>query len=1234
MRFSQCPYCGTAFSRTNWRKTEQAEYECPQCGNCYDVEAFENEGDAKHQESEDILTIPNLLNNLEFHDAEKRLEELEKKYPTNPKVYFLKVLAANCITYIPDESSKDVQRWIPTLNNINSEPLSSMSAYKKCLELAQGEEKEHFKKTFDFIERKRAEVLEDYNTGKYNYDVFISTKVSKLDFSNPAQPVPVLDANGDPVPTEDAKLASQIYDRLRHDNPRLRVFYSEREKDEMAGQRFENVIFSALHSAKAFILVARDINHINWRWVKNEWKRYLYLMDPSEEGYKNRHIILVGNGVAKSELPFELKNREFVDFGRDAINGPLSLIHFVNTSLQSGATYERMTAKTFDSSVAVIDQSAIEATQMQSAVLGAQAKEINIEVEEEARYWIKQTNDDEEAARWDAFRDLKKFVDQHPDAYAAKIHLLLDHTPFHNIDDYFSRCENVYNKPEIAKEFFNLAKKEDAIARLDSFGRSLSEAVNVYAEKDLGKLVKAAEVTIAPNLAYLSKERLKDVFDSYDRRVSHLSKGFQDLTFLSQYFDLHLFYTNKDPKKYIATREKLLFSFEEPKIVRWISDSIMKVDRGNVTVLWSKITQTLFGKILTVAEFCELAHDHPEELKADIAGNKQVLNWFGSLFLYAPKEDKAHYLYSFLSVLIRQEKTYTYQGSDAKGDEGLSGYDLFKKYIGFDLSGLSAHISDPKNLDYYYESIRPDAYLLKLKTKLTPLDEFLCRFGVELHKRGQFNLATDIYNMYLAQQSTATYIDTLMIRYYQTLAGSGCVSPDEVAFSSQKFDCISIGVALAKYDEPEYDEFRKYITHLERDRSRYQATYESLKKVYTMRPKATLSALSSLIEVQNEFNRQFKSLKEGGTPDRIVDALKNDLSSEAKTLQGEIDGLTKALEKVGIVRHKKESGAEAVLRMYSKAQVGTIDKAASKPKSKNDLNGTAYYSPVPIGAKNSRWGSPYAYVKGELEEYFRTFEQWGDGGELAEAKQWYQEALQMLEQKEAQVRAEIAADQKQRERQRRKEAGRRRHAKEATIIFLVIVPILLCAASLFMQIFQSYIVDLYKPLYTDKLSFWHVFGTSSDSFAGMWNWGHEGLLSIFSRGSFEFFDFIILFNEDHFLLFTIIAFASTYGVILLASWLGFAGRSRLVAIITFIAVAPLAGYGVVLIAMGIGGVIITLVSGCYTVSLACSSGCEAIAPLSTWIPLGIAFLAASAILTSGSLALFGSHRYEDSPFYY
>ncbi|MBO4541374.1 MAG: hypothetical protein J5736_05310, partial [Bacilli bacterium] len=190
MNFTQCPYCGELFSKSKWRKTESGEYECFRCGNCFDVDSIENEASANHQEAEELATIPNLLNNLEFHEAENRLDELAEKYPKSPKVYFLKVLAAHCITYIRDESKEDVERWVPTLNNINDEPLSNLSAYHKCLELAQGEEKAHFEETFQFIEKKRNEVLEDYKTGKYFYDVFISTKVSKLDFSNPANPVP------------------------------------------------------------------------------------------------------------------------------------------------------------------------------------------------------------------------------------------------------------------------------------------------------------------------------------------------------------------------------------------------------------------------------------------------------------------------------------------------------------------------------------------------------------------------------------------------------------------------------------------------------------------------------------------------------------------------------------------------------------------------------------------------------------------------------------------------------------------------------------------------------------------------------------------------------------------------------------------------------------------------------------------------------------------------------------
>ena len=73
MRFTQCPYCGELFSKSTWRKTQQGEYECFRCGNCFDVDAIENEGNAKHQETEELAKIPNLLNNLEFREAENRL---------------------------------------------------------------------------------------------------------------------------------------------------------------------------------------------------------------------------------------------------------------------------------------------------------------------------------------------------------------------------------------------------------------------------------------------------------------------------------------------------------------------------------------------------------------------------------------------------------------------------------------------------------------------------------------------------------------------------------------------------------------------------------------------------------------------------------------------------------------------------------------------------------------------------------------------------------------------------------------------------------------------------------------------------------------------------------------------------------------------------------------------------------------------------------------------------------
>ena len=1158
MRFTQCPYCGELFSKSTWRKTQQGEYECFRCGNCFDVDAIENEGSAKHQETEELAKIPNLLNNLDFHEAETRLEELAEKYPNNPKVYFLKVLAANCITYIRDESNEETERWIPTLNNINDEPLSSLSAYKRCLDLAEGEEKEHYKQTFDFIEKKRNEVLDDYKTGRYTYDVFISTKVSKLDFSNPANPVPVLDSVGDPIQTEDAKLASQIYDQLRHDNPRLRVFYSEREKDQMVGERFENVIFSALHSAKVFILVASDPNHINWRWVKNEWKRYLYLMDPSEEGYKNRHIILAGKSLATAELPFELKKREFIDFSTNPVASGIRLFNFVNTSLESGENYSRLVAKSFDSSVASINRSALEAEGLQSTTLGSNVQKVDADIEKKATYFIKKTKDTDRGARSEAFQTLKTFSKQHPEVYSAKIQLLLEKTDFLDINDYFSSLENIASEPEVAKQFLTLAEKNDAVERLEKVAKEITEAL---IDKDLAgdeEVCSVFENFLQQNISYLKKATESALFKAFDERISKLPSNYGNARLVEDYFYLHLYHTNKDPEKYIEKRESLLYRFSNQKILDLLSESILRVDEGNVNVNWIQIVTKINGKVMDIDGFLKLGRDAIAKGTAAsffggeaVVGNKMLLDRFGKLFLYAPKESKGKYLYAFLLTLTQQKETYTFQGGESQDDANLSGFDLFKKYIGFDMSVVTPYTPKQKTLREYYTSLQEDAFALKSKDKIIPLDELLCYFGVKLHKNGQFNLARDVYNLYLAQQSKITYLDTIMIRYYQTLADSNCIDPEEIIYSSQKFDCDPIGIDLVDYEGEEYDDFSTYMTHKERDRAKYQATYDEVKRIYTLRPGATFSALSKLEQAQKEIDKKFVEIKTAGVSQELIDTLKKDLNSELSTLDKEIKGLKNAKKNAQAIAGSK-SPSEVAGRLYDSAGGSVSDKRDQANK--------------------------------KVDQYVKIYEQWGDAAEFDAAKRFASEVkVEINKIASGEDRAQKAQS-KQRAAVARAAHRREKAAEfgEAAVtgarvflrILLALVIVGLVGASLYFQYSSGYISALFAPLINGEL--FQIDSSASAVLTGLWD----------------------AFQVPTFLLALAMALVGGWLIFWFTRICGITPINIIMKVVGFLSMAPSIAYGVILVIDGVYTAIILGLLNCLTCACfgdmctTCESACD------------------------------------------
>ncbi|MCR5491882.1 MAG: TIR domain-containing protein [Bacilli bacterium] len=1067
MEFKQCPQCGELFSREKWRKAASGEYQCWRCNNFFDVDAIENEASANHLEAEELAAIPNLLNNLEFLEAENRLEELTKKYPKNPKVYFLKVLAAHCINYIHDEDTdRKAEKWVPTLNNISAEPLSALTAYKMCLDLAKGEEKEHYLETFKFIEDKRQEVLDDYGSGKYTYDVFISTKVTEMDFSNPAHPVPLL-ANGEPVISSDAKLASSIYDQLRHDNPRLSVFYSEREKDAMAGQRFENVIFSALHTAKVFILVASDINHINWRWVRNEWKRYLYLMDPSQEGYKNRHIILVGNGLAKAELPYELKKREFIDFQANQM-GALNLIKFVNTSLMSGQAYEKLKAKSFDTSVASLDRSALEAETLQTTTLGVSVVKLDAGVEKQAKFFIKNTKDDDPYARKDAFARLKDFSSKHPEVYAAKIQLLMEKTPFMDVDEYFGDAKNIADYPEVASQFLTLAEKEDAIKRLEQAAKGVCKLLAECASasrksSDSLRIIRSVSKDLLHNnLANLSKATTNAYLKQFAALIDSHPANCDDQTLIEEYLYLHLYCTDKDPEKYVAERSRLLYRFEKASIADYLINEILRIDPGNYNAIWVGLVRNLTGSTATVEHYLDNVR---AELYADeapkksylsgpsVAGNKKMLEAFNSLFLYSPKEKKATYLQAFLLTLVLQKSTCDYQGGKGEGDEALSGYDLFKKYVAFDMSLAAPYCPTKESLKSYYERLRYDAFALKKDSKITALDEALCAFAVKLHENGQYSLAIDVYNLYLAQQTGIGYLDTIVIRYYATLAGSNCASPEDLIYSPQKFDYEAIGFDLSVYEGREYDAFGKFMSHLERDRSKYQATYDEVKKIFTLRPAACFSALPKLEECQREIEEKFKAVEDSGVSKELIDTLRKDLDSELSTLRTEVKGITAAKKTIDKCRP-------------------AVDKILKEHEAKTMAQGHGSHITYTTVAGNILSEEDEAKVRTDIKRVHEAAKQWGSAGEVDELAKWEKSALSATEVLSTIRKDKIAADAERERRIRHADSKREARARARSSfsrVAFTFLGIALPIACIVIEIFSGFLTALYSPLVNGEL---------------------------------------------------------------------------------------------------------------------------------------------------------------------
>ena len=256
----------------------------------------------------------------DYDEAVRAWSKLAAEDPSNAEARWNLALSRYGVDYVWDELTAD---FLPTINRLRYDRFTDDPDYQAAVMNADENAIVYYMEEAKRIQSIQDRLLELIRT-EPDYDVFISFKAE--------------DAAG--RRTRDSVLAQEIYEQLTAKG--LRVFYSRISLQNVSGQEFEPHIFAALHSARIMILVGTRLDYLTAPWVKNEWSRFLALMD----GDQDRYLIPAYESMAPEFFPAEIPMREALDMSTpgamlDLTQGVLKLLGRENTAA-SREEYNRL----------------------------------------------------------------------------------------------------------------------------------------------------------------------------------------------------------------------------------------------------------------------------------------------------------------------------------------------------------------------------------------------------------------------------------------------------------------------------------------------------------------------------------------------------------------------------------------------------------------------------------------------------------------------------------------------------------------------------------------------------------------------------------------------------------------------------------------------------------------------------------------------------------------------------
>lgn len=243
-----------------------------------------------------------------FDDA---FEAFKKAYECDrrePEALWGIALSEFRVRYIKDEL-KDRKRLQPICYRVTDKKFTDNKCYQAALQIATPAQRVEYRKRAEEIDYIRDQ-FNELRREKKTYDCFICVKVSRLGDEQ---------REGDQKNwTQDAYAADQIYDKLKEKG--YRPFFSERDiKQGTAGADYEAEILYALHTCETMLVVCRDEQYLRTPWVKNEYSRYLQLMNDGRKDPRSITIVYFGSPI--ENLPGQPGRLQGIDYSKsDAID--------------------------------------------------------------------------------------------------------------------------------------------------------------------------------------------------------------------------------------------------------------------------------------------------------------------------------------------------------------------------------------------------------------------------------------------------------------------------------------------------------------------------------------------------------------------------------------------------------------------------------------------------------------------------------------------------------------------------------------------------------------------------------------------------------------------------------------------------------------------------------------------------------------------------------------------------